>query len=50
LAKILPKLYALRRSPDKIQIEKGFVLIEDMSYKGISPNIYEGLNNEQAIK
>uniref|UniRef100_A0A914NN66 CHK kinase-like domain-containing protein n=1 Tax=Meloidogyne incognita TaxID=6306 RepID=A0A914NN66_MELIC len=47
LAKILPKLYALRRSPDKIQIEKGFVLIEDMSYKGISPNIYEGLNNEQ---
>ncbi|KAF7638723.1 RING-type domain-containing protein [Meloidogyne graminicola] len=47
--KILPKLYSIKRSPNKIQIEKGFILIEDMSNKGKSPNIYEGLNNEQII-
>jgi hypothetical protein len=45
---ILPRAFAIQRSPNEEQLERGFALIEDLAPRGLMPDLYEGLRPEQA--
>lgn len=48
LLPILPIPFAVRPIPNNQHLEQGFLLMEDLSVKGVQPNFYEGLTAGQA--
>ncbi|KAL3104578.1 hypothetical protein niasHT_022289 [Heterodera trifolii] len=47
LLQILPIPFAVHPIPSNQQMEQGFLLMEDLSVKGVQPNFYEGLTAGQ---
>ncbi|KAL3105349.1 hypothetical protein niasHT_026082 [Heterodera trifolii] len=47
LLPILPIPFAVRPIPNNQHLEHGFLLMEDLSVKGVQPNFYEGLTAGQ---
>lgn len=47
LCHFLPRALAVRRCPTSSAVEQGFLLMEDMSGKGVPANFYEGLTAGQ---